>query len=342
MKKLLRWTFLPLIAAAAAWSSARAAEVRDHAGMFSPEAVQKATEELTRVERVTKVPIVIETIDAIPDLDADATREVKLKAVNELAVKRDRDIRAEGVYILLSKKDRVLSNVLVRERYANVLTKEKRTTIRDAFVEPFKAGDYDGGLAKATAALATALPDGPVAVPGRRRAADAGPGAPVGARGAQPHGIGSLLTIGLGILAVLFVVRLLSGLFGGGAGAGYPQQMGGMRPGMGQGFGGPGYGGGYGGGRGGGFMSSLMGGIGGAVAGNWLYDQFSGRHSQGHVDSSNYNSGDATNTGGDDIVGGNDGGASWGDSGGGDWGGGGGDWGGGGGDWGGGGDGGSW
>ena len=64
-------------------------------------------------------------------------------------------------------------------------------------------------------------------------------------------------------------------------GAGYPNQMGGMgmqRPGIG---GGPGYfggggGGGYGG-RGGGFLSGMLGGLGGAVAGNWLYDQFSGR-----------------------------------------------------------------
>ena len=33
------------------------------------------------------------------------------------------------------------------------------------------------------------------------------------------------------------------------------------------------------GGRGGGSFSGMLGGIGGAIAGNWLYDQFSGRHS---------------------------------------------------------------
>ena len=33
-------------------------------------------------------------------------------------------------------------------------------------------------------------------------------------------------------------------------------------------------------------MSSLFGGIGGALAGNWLYDQFSGRHQGGYSDSS--------------------------------------------------------
>ena len=197
----------------------------------------------------------IETIEAIPGLDADAAHDAKLEAVNELAEKRDREIHAEGVYILLSKKDRVLSNVLVRVRSTRTCCRERsgwRSATRSS--TPFKAGDFDGGLAKATDTLVSALPDGPVAVAGRRpRAADAGPGVPARARRAQPHGVGSLLTIGLGILAVLFVVRLLGGLFGGrGVAGGYPQQMGGMqRPGMGPGFGGPGYGGpGYGGGYG--------------------------------------------------------------------------------------------
>ncbi len=350
MTQYLRWAVLPLLAAGLTWSSVGAAEVRDHAGMFTPEAVRKVQDDLSRVERETGVPIVIETIESVPGLAADASSKDKLRAVNELAVKRDRDIKAEGIYILLSKKDRVLSNVLVRERYESVLTKEKRLKIRNAFVEPFKAGDFDAGLSQAASAIAAALPDGPVArQPAGRRLGEAAPGAVqprAGRQGQQQFGIGSLLTIGLGILAVLFVIRMLSGLFGGGRAGGYPGQMGpgGMQgPGMGQGFGGPGMGqGGYGG-RGGGFLSGMLGGLGGAMAGNWLYDQFSGRHSGGHMDSSNYSHGqsDPYGQGGDSIIGGDDdgGGASWGDSGsgGGDWGGGGG------GDWGGGGDdGGSW
>src|SRR5262249_46143876 len=116
-------------------------------------------------------------------------------------------------------------------------------------------------------------------------AARAGAPVPVGpgARRAPARGGGgfmyTFLLIGLGILAVLIILRMLGGLFG--RGAGYPNQMGGMggpRPGMGPG--GPGYygGPGYGGGRGGGFFSGLLGGLGGALAGNWLYDQMSGRH----------------------------------------------------------------
>jgi hypothetical protein len=97
----------------------------------------------------------------------------------------------------------------------------------------------------------------------------------------------------------------------------------------------------------------MLGGLGGALAGNWLYDQFSGRHGgysgADAAHSSDYGSA-YPDQGGDAIVGADDdpsGGASWddagtADTGGGDWGGGGGDWGGGGGDWGGGGGGGDW
>ena len=96
----------------------------------------------------------------------------------------------------------------------------------------------------------------------------------------------------------------------------------------------PGYGG-----RGGGFLSSLFGGIGGAMAGNWLYDQFSGRHHGGdYADNTSHgadvgNQGTGSDAGGSDWSGGGAVGDWGGDAGGGgDWGGGGdgggGDWGG--------------
>jgi uncharacterized protein len=81
-------------------------------------------------------------------------------------------------------------------------------------------------------------------------------------------------------------------------------------------------------------MSSLFGGIGGAMAGNWLYDQFSGRHhgSSGNMypDQTGYDQGgpaDDPSTGswgggGGDWGGGDGGGGDWGgggDGGGGDW-----------------------
>ena len=215
---------------------------------------------------------------------------------------------------------------------------------------------FDEGLEKGVEAIEKTLQGHRVGT--ARAGARAGAPAPIGAgarRGQAGGGssvFGTFLLIGLGILAVLIVLRVLGGLFGRSAGGGYPNQMGAMggpRPGMGPGGyygGGPGYGGR---GGGGGFFSGLLGGLGGAMAGNWLYDQMSGRHggmtSAGAGYPTDERSASAPDQGDDAIVGADDHGGQGGswddggtDTGGGDWGGGdaGGDWGGGGGDWGGG------
>ena len=264
------------------------------------------------------------------------------RAIDELALDRDKKIHDEGIYLLLSKNDHVMSHVLVRERLTPVLPVEKRDAIRDAFIKGFKNGeDFDGGLIKGAQAIETAL----AGVAARHAVvAHDGGGAraehPVGGRRMPARGhstLGTFLMIILGIFGVLLVLRLIGGLFNRSAGQGYGAAgMGMPRPGMGGGpgyYGGPGYGG-----RGGGFFSGMLGGLGGALAGNWLYDQFSGgRHG-------NYGSADAgqapdstsvPDQGGDAIVGADDdpGGGLMGDTGrdtgggdvgGGDWGGGGG------------------
>jgi uncharacterized membrane protein YgcG len=342
----LRWLLAISVAMAAMViaTPAPAATIHDGAGMFNPNVVKKLEADLDRLERKTKIPVVIETIDAIPGLDADAASAERRKAIDQLAVKRDKALRDEGVYLLISKRDKVFSPVLIRERYEAWLPKEKRNTIRDALHEEFKKGDYDAGLTRAVEMIEQALEKASVATPATKV-----PGALPRKAEAGQSTMATFVMILLAIVAVLVVLRVLGGLLSRSGNSGYPGQMGGMgmqRPGMGPGQGY--YGGGYGGGGGGGFFSSLMGGIGGAVAGNWLYDQFSGRHGNVHS-SETYSPGSGAGVpdqGGDAIIGADDdpgGGTSWddagggNDAGGGDWGGGGGDWGGGGGDWGGGG-----
>ncbi len=69
----LRWLLaIPVMLAATlvvAPSAAQAATIRDRGGFFSREAVKNAQTQLDKIERASGVPIVIETIDAIPDLD---------------------------------------------------------------------------------------------------------------------------------------------------------------------------------------------------------------------------------------------------------------------------------
>ena len=113
-----RWMFaLPLLVLTAlAVPQLGAAEIRDRAGMFSAEAVRKAQAEFDRSERTTSVPVVIETITAIPGLERGASSSEKARAIEALAEKKAKEIGYEGVYLLISKDDHVFSELLVRER----------------------------------------------------------------------------------------------------------------------------------------------------------------------------------------------------------------------------------
>jgi TPM domain len=329
-------------------TGALASEIRDPAGMFDADAVSKAKEALDRVEREYDVPVLLETIEALPG--NPTTSEEKNRQVNGLAVQRDRDEGNRGIYVLFAKDSRVMSNVLVPGWLSRHLTQPRRIAIRNAFLSEFKKNDYNTGLISGvktideTLATAKAEAGGPLRTtrPGAGagrvvRVPGAAPGAAARARGGS--GWSAMLAILAVIFGIVLVIRILGSLFGGRQQVYGPGQMPGPA-----GMMGPGYGGGYGRG-GGGFWSGMLGGLGGAMAGNWLYDRMSGRHYGGGTPFDSGNTGAAGpfgNGGGpadNEIVGGNDpGGGNWGDSGGGggDWGGGG-DCGGGGGDWGGGG-----
>ncbi|MBV8233870.1 MAG: TPM domain-containing protein [Planctomycetaceae bacterium] len=313
-----RWILtLPLILVASI-GSARAASIRDNAGLFDPDVVREAQAQLERVERNTGITTTIETIDSLQG-------EPITEATRRRAVRSG----TEGFYILIPKAEHKI-DVLVPRPFRGVLSEQ---AIRDAFVAEFKRRDFNAGLKQGVRTIEDEA--------ARAKEANGGVfparGAPPMRARPVPHhqsfGLGSLLGIGLVILVVLIGLRALGRLFGGGYRGGYaggPRMMGG------QGYGAPGYGG-----RGGGFLSSLFGGIGGAMAGNWLYDQFSGRHhGGGYADNTSQGAdvGDqGMGAGGSDWSGGGAVGDWGGDAGsGGDWGGGDG----GGGDWGGGGDGG--
>lgn len=363
MKQSRGFSALPLGLAVALLSApAMGSSIRDEAGMFSAGAISAATSQLDRFEKATKVPVIIETVDRL-SLGAKPTRDEKHQAIETLAIARDRESGNRGIFLLISKADRVISNTLIPRHLASSLPEETRIAIRNAFGQGVgvhmksegrtsaEVSDQDAGLKSLVAAIERTteqiIRGSAAANPAHgRRPMDAGQ--PRAVRGGG-SGIMTFLMIGLGIMAVLFFVRVIGGLFGGvhhPSGMGGGMGMGGrgaMGPGPG-GYGGPGYGGGYGR-PGGGFFSGMLGGIGGALAGNWLYDQMSGRHGS-HTDASSYptsgDSGGYFSQGDEPIVGGDDGGSGggdWGDSGGGgDWGGGdwdGGDWGGGdgGGDW---------
>src|SRR4051794_21558441 len=138
----IRWTLaLPLLALAGlAGPGVAASEIRDRAGLFSAEAVRKAETELDRSERRTRIPVVIETIPAIPNLEGNASAGEKRQAIETLAEKKAKDIGYEGVYLLISKQDRVFSEPLVKKRLESALPRGRRQAVREALVTEFKQG----------------------------------------------------------------------------------------------------------------------------------------------------------------------------------------------------------
>ena len=340
-----------LLTGASAWGSA----IRDEAKMFSPRVVEEAQRRLERLEKETNIPVVIETVEHTPGISEGASSQEK----------REGDQRGRQAARCPDPRRGHLHPDF-EERSPDLATPDPktpgRTSCRRAAAMRFarhssrnsRRSDSTRGSSEASKRSrrrykdTRSEPHGPVPErghlhrSGRARRGQAGGGSSV---------FSTFLLIGLGILAVLIVLRVLGGLFGRGAGGGYPNQMGAMggpRPGMGPGGyygGGPGYGGR---GGGGGFFSGLLGGLGGAMAGNWLYDQMSGRHGGMNSAGAGYPTDEsvasAPDQGDDAIIGADDHGGQGGswdnggtDTGGGDWGGGdaGGDWGGGGGDWGG-------
>lgn len=310
--------------------------IRDRAGLFSRDALLQAQTILDRTESVHRVPTVIQTIES---LGGDTLRDRAVQLAKESGTR--------GVFVLITKAE----HKLYVADFQRFLGDDRRQAIDQAFIQGFKKGDFDAGLIAGAEQIERQVAVAPAPVRGGgRNAVVPRAAAPVGARGQGSSGMGVLLTIGLVVVGGLFLSRLFRSRSHPGFGPGYgptvydrdPGPMGG--PGYGPG---PGYGGGFGQPQRGGFWSSVMGGIGGAMAGNWLYDQFSGRSH--HHGGSEYTTGAGFTGGVDPSAGTNDndwGGTAgdWGGSGaGGDWSGGGSDWGGGGGgDWGGGGGGSDW
>jgi uncharacterized protein len=279
---------------------AAAGEVRDDARLFSDDARRQAEAVLDRLERETGTPVLIQTVESLDGASMD-------RALEKAATRWGK----RGVFVLIARKESKIEVNSFRE----YLGRDRERRIYEALVAAFRAGDFDQGLERAVARIDEAAREVPPPSPRAtaRRGAPAPPAPRQGEGGSS--GMPILMILGLVLLGVFVLGRLFN-----------------RRPAYGPGpgpFGAPGMGGpGYGGG--GGFFSGILGGLGGALAGNWIYDQMTGRHHHGGeagpiIDPT---LGESAPTE-----------ADWGGGVGGDWGGGdtGGDWGGGvGGDWGGG------
>ena len=264
----------------------RAAEVSDGGGFFSAEALAKANQSIRELEQKSGHEIRIETFTAVPADKVEAVGKMERKErdafFSKWVFERAEAKKSRGLVVLICREPSHLNvwvgNPLDRAGFGKAQAK----AVQEVLLTHMKAKEYDKALTEAVAQLSTTFSglshakaktsaEAP-ATHEPKRVGHVTPTSPKPALGhqaplhaPQQSGWTGVLVVLMFVVGGIFVVSVIGRLFGGGRSSG----MGGYGP------------GGYGGGGGGGFMSSLAGGIFGAMAGNWMYDQFSGRHALG-------------------------------------------------------------
>jgi uncharacterized protein GlcG (DUF336 family) len=136
---------VPKPAAATPVEETRASDIRDAAGLFKAGAIAAARKELRDLESKTSVPTVIATVEALNE-----------RSIDDEAPRMAKESGSEGIFILISKKDRKIQ-VLVSHRYPGETLKRQRDVIRTAFIEGFREGNFDQGLKLGAAAIGESL-----------------------------------------------------------------------------------------------------------------------------------------------------------------------------------------
>ncbi|MCE9499057.1 MAG: TPM domain-containing protein [Leptospira sp.] len=282
-------------------------EVIDSAGMFRKDAIDTANRKISEIKNKSGKDFVLETVN-----------EIGSENSSEFALKKARERKVNGVYILIAKKEKKVE-VKTGSKTSEIFGGFERQTLRSRITEEFKAKNFDQGLTSSVDYFGQVISSGKSSVgnfPQTR-----------GAAARESSSSIPWMTIILFGLGGFIIFRIIKGLMNRNnnsmAPGNYNQQ-----PGYGQG-------GGMMGGGGPGIFGTVMAGMFGAVAGSWLYDKFSGGGGLFANDHTSHNSDSYSDSGsswsspddGNNYSGDS---GSWGDSGGGgDYGGGdsgGGDW----------------
>ena len=299
---------LAALLSGASVTQAQNGAIRDTAAFFSEAAKSEAGRSLTEIGRRFRKDLVIETYREIPETVRQGVDLKDKPAVSRMfeqwTVQQARQLRVNGIYVLLTKEPAHLQVVVGNETQNNAFTLRDRDALAGLMLGKLRNQQNDAALLEGVNFVFNTMA-GHAALRTRPNAPAAGATtAPAGrSEGSSP--LGTILAVVLGLAVVWLVIglfRSISRSSGAGAGAGPVSS-------------------------GGGFFSSLLGGMFGAAAGMWLYDQFSGDHgSAWGADHDRGSSGEGGFAGrdsdysgsGGDFSGDSGGGDSGGDSGGGD------------------------
>lgn len=115
--------------------------VRDHAKMFSPEAVKKADGVLEETRRKSNWGAILETVETLGD-----------KSLRDAAVDQARASQVHGLYVLIAKKERKIY-AQPSTSAAKVFPPEKARELENTITTAFKKNEFDTGLLEAVAAI---------------------------------------------------------------------------------------------------------------------------------------------------------------------------------------------
>lgn len=110
------------------------AGVRDQAGMFSSEAVQKANQTLQDVERGGRLRVLVETVESLGG-----------QSPRERAIAKVRTMDGRGLYILLSRNDHKVEIEPTRSAMTLFSADENKRLVK-VIVDAFKEREFDRGL----------------------------------------------------------------------------------------------------------------------------------------------------------------------------------------------------
>ena len=155
--------------------------VNDLAGMLSDGFETRLASELAQLERDTGAQVVVLTV---PSLEGDAIEDFAMRAAETW--KLGHAGVDNGVLVVIARDERLV-RIEVGYGLEGALTDvQSGRIIRNLMTPRFRAGDFDGGVAAAVGAIATAVRGEPLDIPDRH-----------GGGAGESSGLGALLLLGL-------------------------------------------------------------------------------------------------------------------------------------------------
>jgi hypothetical protein len=149
------------VAAVAAADVPAGAPITDEAGLYSPGAVQKATQEIEGIERAEHKGLVIETYKGVPEERNKAFRDMARKARDEFflqwADSRARARQVDGVYVLVCKSPAYAQAVLGPDTEERVFPERDRVRLAEELTPGGWRRNHDKELLRAVAWFHTQL-----------------------------------------------------------------------------------------------------------------------------------------------------------------------------------------